>query len=326
MVTSQPVLDIRNLSVSFSRSGHEIPAVRGIDLAVAPGTIHALVGESGSGKTVTSTCVMGLLPETAVVTGGPLLFEGRDLLALREQERRALRGKRMAMVFQEPGRYLNPAFRVGEQIGEMLRLHRGLDGGTVREETLAVLETVGLGRDRRILRRFPHELSGGMKQRVMIAMAVCCRPALIIADEPTTALDMTLQRQIMRLLYRLCRSLSIGILFISHDLSLVRNSADQVSVIYAGRIAERGSRQALFAAPRHPYTQLLLAAVPDRRKRGQSLQTVQGRVPSPEELPGGCPFHPRCPLAEERCRLEDPDFRSFGEGHEAACFKAEPHG
>ncbi len=312
------LLEIRDLSIAFG----EALAVRGVDLTLAAGEIHALVGESGSGKTVTSTCIMGLLPVPPVrIPRGRVLYRGTDLLTLPEAERRRTRGREIAMVFQEPSRYLNPALKVREQITEMLTLHLGLEPAAALERARGLVERVGLADSRRVLNSYPHELSGGMKQRVMIAMAVSCDPSVLIADEPTTALDVTLQRQILRLIRGLRDRLGLGVLFISHDLGVVHEISDRVSVIYAGRIVECAPRDRLFAGPLHPYTRLLLQSIPDARRRGTRLRAIPGRVPDAGAIPPGCAFHPRCPLAAEACARETPPTVEHAPGHTAACLR-----
>jgi oligopeptide/dipeptide ABC transporter ATP-binding protein len=315
------LLSIQGLEVSFQMRRGTAYALRGIDLALQSGEILGLVGESGSGKTVTSTCILGLLPSPpARVTRGRVLFRGVDLLGLPESERRLTRGRQIAMVFQEPSKYLNPSLRVREQITESLRLHLGLETPQALKRAEELLELVGLSDTRRVLAAYPHELSGGMRQRVMIAMAVSCEPAILIADEPTTALDVTLQRQILTLIRDLRDRFAMGVLFISHDLGVVHEVSDRVAVIYAGRIVESASRERLFAEPLHPYTRLLLASIPDARKRGHRLRAIPGRVPDAEHIPQGCAFHPRCPLAEESCKAAVPALREHSPGHTAACF------
>ena len=319
--TDRHLLDITELAVSFEQERAVSQALRGIDLSLKSSQTHALVGESGSGKTVTAMGIMGLLPVPPCrVTGGKILFQGRDLLTLAEPERRRLRGKEIGMIFQEPGKYLNPAFRIGEQITETLRLHLQMPRRQAVEQARELLRLVGLGQKRRVLSSYPHELSGGMKQRAMIAMAIACHPALLIADEPTTALDVTLQLQILRLIHRLTLKFTMGILFISHDLAVVKEIADQISVIYAGRIVESASRRQLFENPLHPYTKLLLLSIPDAAKRGTRLRAIPGTVPDAQHIPPGCSFHPRCPLAENGCRREIPPSRYYEDGHQAACF------
>jgi oligopeptide/dipeptide ABC transporter ATP-binding protein len=323
-LTEQPnqnLLEIKGLDVSFEQEQGMAHALRGIDLRLNSGETHALVGESGSGKTVSSMCIMGLLAvPPGRVTGGEILFQGRNLLALSEPQRRKVRGKDIGMIFQEPGKYLNPAYKIGEQITETLILHFQMDHRRAVKIALDLLRLVGLGQNKRVLNSYPHELSGGMKQRAMIAMAIACHPALLIADEPTTALDVTLQLQILRLIHRLKVKFSMGILFISHDLGVVKEIADRISVIYAGKIVESASRKELFENPLHPYTQLLLLSIPDAAKRGTRLRTIPGNVPDAQHIPAGCSFHPRCPLAEDGCRREMPPSIHYEDGHQAACF------
>jgi len=315
------LLDINDLDVSFEHAQGISRALRGIDLSLGSGETHAMVGESGSGKTVTSMGIIGLLPvPPGKVNRGEINFKGRNLLALSETERRKVRGKEIGMIFQEPGKYLNPAFRIGEQITETLILHFQMERKRATERALEFLGLVGLGKSERTLKSYPHELSGGMKQRAMIAMAICCHPALLIADEPTTALDVTLQLQILRLIQRLKAKFSMGILFISHDLGVVKEISDRISVIYAGKIVESATKKQLFDNPSHPYTRLLLLSIPDAAKRGTRLKVIPGTVPDAEHIPTGCSFHPRCPLAEGGCRHEIPPLTDYGDGHKAACY------
>ena len=323
MATTTPLLHVENLGVCFTHGEMEAHALRGIDLTFFKEEIHGLVGESGSGKTVTSTCVIGLLPSPpGKIVSGRILYDGQDLLALPEAEMRKLRGRKIAMVFQEPSKYLNPAYKVGEQITEMLILHLEMSKEKARERAKELLGLVGLGKDGRVLDSYPHELSGGMKQRAMIAIAISCNPDFLIADEPTTALDVTLQLQILKLIKRLKDMLGMGILFISHDLGVVKEVADRVSVIYAGRIVESSAKGRLFEKPLHPYTKLLILSIPDARKRGTRLATIPGRVPDADNTPKGCAFHPRCPLADERCQRENPALVELESGHTVACHHA----
>jgi len=318
---SDYLLDIQDLDVSFELRQGLARALRGVDIRLRPGEARALVGESGSGKTVTSMCILGLLATPpGRVNRGKVIFQNRDLLQLNENERRRVRGKDIGMIFQEPGKYLNPAYKIGEQITETLILHFQMEKKAAVEKTLGLLNLVGLGKNRRVLNSYPHELSGGMKQRAMIAMAIACRPALLIADEPTTALDVTLQLQILRLLLKLRAKFGMGILFISHDLGVVKEIADRISVIYAGKIVESATKQQLFDDPLHPYTQLLLLSIPDAAKRGERLRAIPGTVPDAERIPSGCSFHPRCPLAEDECQAGIPPDIDYGDGHQAACF------
>jgi len=323
MEATTPLLHVENLGVCFTHGAMEAHALRGIDLTFYKEEIHGLVGESGSGKTVTSTCVMGLLPSPpGKIVSGRILYDGKDLLTLPETEMRKLRGRKIAMVFQEPSKYLNPAYKIGEQITEMLILHLGYTKEKARERASELLGLVGLGKDGRVLDSYPHELSGGMKQRAMIAIAISCNPDFLIADEPTTALDVTLQLQILKLIKRLRDMLAMGILFISHDLGVVKEVADRVSVIYAGKIVESSSKGRLFERPLHPYTKLLILSIPDARKRGTRLATIPGRVPDADSPPNGCAFHPRCPLADDRCEKENPSLVEFEPGHTVACHHA----
>ncbi len=323
MAENQELLKVENLGVCFTHGAMEAHALRGIDLSFYREEIHGLVGESGSGKTVTSTCIIGLLPSPpGKYTSGRILFDGVDLLALSQAEMRSYRGRKIAMVFQEPSKYLNPAFKIGEQITEMLKLHLKMSKEQARERAKELLGLVGLGKDGRVLDSYPHELSGGMKQRAMIAIAISCNPQFLIADEPTTALDVTLQLQILRLIKKLKDLLGMGVLFISHDLGVVKEVADRVSVIYAGRIVESSTKGRLFDNPLHPYTKLLMLSIPDARRRGQRLATIPGRVPDADATPSGCAFHPRCPLADERCRTENPELKEQENGHQAACHHA----
>jgi oligopeptide/dipeptide ABC transporter ATP-binding protein len=315
------LIEVNDLDVSFEQAGGIARVLRGIDLSLTSGETHALVGESGSGKTVTSMCIMGLLPvPPGSINRGTINFQGRNLLILSETEKRTLRGKEIGMIFQDPSKYLNPAFKIGEQITESLILHLQMDRKKAIEQALEFLRLVGLRKSRRILRSYPHELSGGMKQRAMIAMAICCQPALLIADEPTTALDATLQLQILKLIQKLKVTFSMGILFISHDLGLVREISDRISVIYAGKIVESAPSERLFENPLHPYTRLLLLSIPDAARRGVRLKAIPGTVPDAEHIPSGCSFHPRCPLAEEGCRQEIPPVVEYGDGHKTACY------
>lgn len=317
MNSRQPLLRIKNLDITFQLKAH---AVRSLDLEIEKSEIHGLVGESGSGKSVTSTAVIGLLPEPpAKINSGEIIFKGRDLLKLESEDKRKIRGREIAMIFQEPSKYLNPSFKIGEQIREGLSLHFGMARKPALERSFELLSMVGLGESRRVLNSFPHELSGGMKQRAMIAMGIACNPSLLIADEPTTALDVTLQLQILKLIYDLQHRLKMSILFISHDLNVVKQIADRVSVIYAGKIVESADKNTIFNNPLHPYTQLLLLSIPDPEKRGKPLKAISGTVPDAESIPSGCAFHTRCPYALKICSKEVPALKEYRSGHSAAC-------
>lgn len=320
MKSEAPMMAIENLAVEFSDSGASVHALRGINLALGRDEIHGLVGESGSGKTVTALAMMGLLPTPeARIVSGSIRFEGEELLSKTEEQLRAIRGRSIAMVFQEPSKFLNPAFTIGDQIAETVRQHFGLSATQAKTRAVELLDLVGLGGDGRVLRAFPHELSSGMKQRSMIAIAISCDPDVLIADEPTTSLDVTLQAQILKLLKSIKASRRVGMLFISHDLSVIRDIADSVSVIYAGKIVETGPRDRIFERPMHPYTTLLLRSIPDPRNKGKRLAAIQGQVLDPKEEPRGCIFAWRCPLAKEKCFAEIPACIEHEEDHSSAC-------
>ena len=320
-----PLLEIRRLSVSFTHPTGIARAVRRLSMTVADGEVHSLVGESGSGKTVTTQAVLGLLDGTTADVDGEAFLNGTDLLRLASDELRRIRGAEIGMIFQEPSRYLNPAFTVGNQIVEMLRAHLDIEKKAAEERAFALLDLVGMGQDRRVLRSYAHELSGGMRQRAMIAMAVSCDPSLLIADEPTTALDVTVERKILELLLDLKERLGMSVLFISHNLAVVQEISDRVSVIYLGRIVETGTRAQVFDSPLHPYTRLLLDAVPDPGRRGHRLATIPGKVPDAEQVPDGCAFHTRCPHVRDGCWTEEPALVGYesvgGSSHAAACLR-----
>jgi len=296
------LLDIRGLSVGFGA----FRAVDGVDLRLAPGERLGIVGESGSGKSVTMLALMGLIDAPGVVTADKLEFLGRDLLKISPRERRTLIGREMAMVFQDALTALNPSYTVGAQIAEVLREHLGLRGAQARRRVLELLELVEIPDARRRADAYPHQLSGGMNQRVMIAMAIACKPKLLIADEPTTALDVTIQAQIMELLLRLSREQGMGLVMITHDLAVVAEMTERVAVMYAGQVVEEGAVPALFDAPRHPYTEALLAAIPEHNIGAERLSALPGVVPGAFDRPAGCLLAPRCPYVAERCRNERP--------------------
>jgi peptide/nickel transport system ATP-binding protein len=316
---SSELLTIRSLRIAFGR-GPDI--VDGVDLDIAPGRLLCLVGESGSGKSLTALSLMRLLPAHARIAAERMTFEGRDLLALSEREIEALRGSRLAMVFQEPMTSLNPTMRIGQQIEEALVAHQRVSRREARSAALAMLEQVQIPAARERLDAYPHQLSGGMRQRVMIAIALICRPALLIADEPTTALDVTIQNQILALIDKLRTELGTAVLFITHNLAVVAQIADEVAVMYAGRIVESGSRDAIFSDPLHPYTLALFAALPRASEAGRPLASIDGQVPAPGAMPEGCRFAPRCPFAVERCRRATPPLAELRPGHRAACWRA----
>jgi len=302
----RPLLDVQKLTVRFATRGGAYTAVDAIDLQVAENELLGIVGESGSGKSVAMLAVMGLLPWTATVEAERLRFDGQDLLAMSPRQRRALVGRDMAMVFQEPMTSLNPCFTVGWQIDEALKAHTPLDKAARRHRVVELLEQVGIPDAARRTRSFPHQLSGGMCQRVMIAMALACKPRLLICDEPTTALDVTIQAQILDLLLALQRDTGMGLVLITHDLGVVAELADRVVVQYAGRQVEQQPADTLFEHPRHPYTAALLAALPDSASPGERLTAIPGLVPGQFDQLPGCNFAPRCPHATGYCRQVPP--------------------
>jgi dipeptide transport system ATP-binding protein len=300
-----PLLNIRNLSVEFSTSGGQFRAVDGVDVTVDAGDILAIVGESGSGKSVSMLAMMGLLPWTATITADVMEFDGRDLRNLRPKERRRMVGRDIAMIFQEPMSSLNPCFTVGFQIKEMLRQHTDLDRRARHVRAVELLDQVGIPDPESRLGVFPHQLSGGMNQRVMIAMSIACNPRLLIADEPTTALDVTIQAQILDLLTGLQREHGMALILITHDMGVVAETAERVSVQYAGQKVEEQPVTGLFENPYHPYTAALLAALPERAT-GKHLPTIPGVVPGQFDRPAGCLFSPRCAHANDTCRAKPP--------------------
>jgi oligopeptide/dipeptide ABC transporter ATP-binding protein len=331
--TTDPLLDIRGLVTEFTTEGGRIRAVAGVDLRVDAGQTVALVGESGSGKSVTSLSVMRLIrAPRGRIAAGEIRFRCRDgivrdLAALDEAAMSAIRGNEISMIFQEPMTSLNPAHSVGHQIAEAVRLHRKVDRAAAWRRAVEMLSLVEIPEARRRAESYPHQLSGGTRQRVMIAMALACRPALLIADEPTTALDVTVQAQILELMRRLQREIGMGILFITHNLGLVAEIADKVEVMYGGRVVEQADVDSLFAAPRHPYTQGLLASLPVvdhalRRQKGrQRLKAIPGSVVDPRRPPSGCAFAPRCDLALEACRAAVPAMEAISRQQGSRCIR-----
>jgi len=316
-----PVLSVRNLQTHFRTFRGVARAVDDVSFDVYPGETLGVVGESGCGKSVTSLSIMRLVdPPAGFHPGGQILFGGRDLLTLPEREMRTLRGGEVAMVFQEPMTSLNPIFRVGNQIGESLRVHRGLDKKAARAEALRLMERVGIPDPAKRLDDYPHQLSGGMKQRVMIAMALACKPKLLIADEPTTALDVTIQAQILDLLRDLQKELGMAILLITHDLGVIAEMAHRVVVMYGGRVVEEATVEALFEAPHHPYTQGLFRSLPSVDTRRDRLKVIPGMVPPATDFPSGCRFRNRCEKATDACGTALPELVSIGDrGSRAAC-------
>src|SRR5581483_1043435 len=322
-MTDAPLIEIRDLRVTFrGDDGRTTHAVDTVDLAVARGATLGLVGESGCGKSVTSLAVMGLLPKQSAEVTGSIRFDGFDLLDVRDQVRRDLRGNRLAMIFQEPMTSLNPSLTIGDQIMESILRHRGGSRSAARKRTIELLRRVHIPSPERRIDDYPHKLSGGMRQRVMIAIALACDPQLLIADEPTTALDVTIQAQILDLLRELKAETGASIILITHDLGVVAEVCDEVAVMYAGEVVERATVDALFAAPQHPYTVGLLGSIPRLEHRTDELATIEGIVPNMAELPQGCRFAPRCPFADARCHRERPPIVKLDAQHWSRCFYA----
>jgi oligopeptide/dipeptide ABC transporter ATP-binding protein len=319
-----PLLEVKGLHTEFRTGAGLVRAVDGISYTVEHGETVAIVGESGSGKSVSALSVMRLIPDPpGRITAGEVLFNGRDLRGISEVEMREIRGRDIGMVFQEPMTSLNPVLTIGRQITESLEQHQGVDRAAADRRAVELLEMVGIADPARRLRQYPHQLSGGMRQRVMIAIALACNPKLIIADEPTTALDVTIQAQILELMKSLARRFNVAQIIITHNLGVVARYASRVNVMYAGRIVESGSADAIYHTPRHPYTMALLRSVPrlDQPRRAR-LDPVDGQPPDLTRLDGGCSFRPRCRFAVERCAREQPALDPVGNGQFAACFRS----
>ncbi|SHO49351.1 ABC transporter ATP-binding protein [Desulfopila aestuarii] len=308
-----PLLEIQNLSVSFLTAGGQFKAVDGVTLNVEPGDIVSIVGESGSGKSVAMLALMGLLPWTATVTADVLRFDGKDMLTMDKKTRRSIVGSEMTMIFQEPMTSLNPCFTVGFQLTESLKVHKNMDRRACNARALELLELVGIPEPQKRLSAFPHQLSGGMSQRVMIAMAISCNPRLLIADEPTTALDVTIQAQILDLLLKLQKEQDMSLILITHDMGVVAETAERVVVQYAGQQVEKQEVRGLFSNPHHPYTSALLASLPER-SQARKLPSIPGVVPGQFDRPEGCLFSPRCSFATELCRTTPPKVASHEMG------------
>jgi len=325
--TEAMVLDVKGLRTVFFTNSGLFKAVDDVSFSVRRGETLAIVGESGCGKSVTALSVMRLVPDPpGRIVGGSIVLEGADLLSLDESEMRAIRGNRISMIFQEPMTSLNPVMRIGDQITEAVRLHRPMSRKEATAKAVEMLRLVKIPEAERRAQEYPHQLSGGMRQRAMIAMALACRPALLIADEPTTALDVTIQAQILALILDLQKELGMGLVLITHDLGVVAQTAQRVIVMYAGRKVEEADVETLFASPRHPYTRGLMASIPSLPSLSTNadapLVEIPGMVPSLTNLPKGCAFAPRCELAIARCREEYPPLEAWGENHLAACWRA----
>ena len=321
MMDSAPLLDVQNLVTAFRTEDGPVRAVDDVSFELAAGQTLAIVGESGCGKSVTALSIMRLIPEgSGAIEGGRIALEGEDLLSLPIGAMRNVRGNRISMIFQEPMTALNPVVTVGNQIMEVFRIHRGHGRKQARDAAIEALRTVRIPDPEHRVDEYPFQMSGGMRQRVMIAMALACEPRLLIADEPTTALDVTIQAQILKLMKQLQEERGTSILFITHDLGVVADMADEVLIMYAGKVAERGSALQIFERPSHPYTQGLMASIPSLDStRKAPLSTIEGTVPGLHELPAGCRFHPRCGHAAALCRETVPELRDVEAGHSAAC-------
>ncbi|ALV52027.1 ABC transporter ATP-binding protein [Streptomyces althioticus] len=314
------LLEVRDLHVEFRTRDGVAKAVNGVSYGVDEGETLAVLGESGSGKSVTAQAIMGILDvPPGRITGGEVVFQGRDLLKLKEEERRRVRGAEMAMIFQDALSALNPVLTVGDQLAEMFTVHRGMSRKDARAKAVELMDRVRIPAARERVRQYPHQFSGGMRQRIMIAMAIALEPALIIADEPTTALDVTVQAQVMELLAELQREYRMGLILITHDLGVVADVADRIAVMYAGRIVESAPVHDIYKAPAHPYTRGLLDSIPRLDHKGRELYAIKGLPPNLTRIPPGCPFHPRCPLARDVCTTDDPPLYEVSGTRGSAC-------
>jgi len=316
----EPLLAVKNLSPHFFTEDGIVPSVRNVSFTVNKGEIVAIVGESGCGKSVTSLSILQLVSKPGRIVGGEILFNGMDLTKMTEREIRKIRGNKISMIFQEPLTSLNPVFTVGNQITETIRLHQAVDKEQAKKLAIELLKTVGMPNPMKQYSSFPHQLSGGMRQRVMIAMALSCNPELLIADEPTTALDVTIQVQVLNLLRKAQRKFDTSVILITHDLGVVAEMADSVIVMYGGEIVEQKGVYNLFKEPKHPYTKGLLNSTPKIHQLEDSLQSIEGNVPTPENMPAGCKFNTRCPFAMQKCIENNPDLERKGDGSYIRCW------
>lgn len=320
MAENDALLSVEDLKVYFRSPEKLARAVDGVSYDVRPEETVCIVGESGCGKTVSALSILGLIPQPpGEIADGRVMFKGENLLERSDEKMQEIRGNHIAMVFQEPLTSLNPVFKIGDQIGEAIRIHQNLEEEKTHRRCIQLLQDVGIPSPEERMNAYPHQLSGGQRQRVMIAMALACDPELVIADEPTTALDVTVQAQILKLFGKLQKERAMSVLYITHDLGVVANIADRVYVMYAGIIVEQGNTDHIFRNASHPYTQGLLASLPTRAKRGKRLHSIAGTVPDPAFKPHGCPFHPRCPHAIQTCREQFPELCDYGQGHLARC-------
>lgn len=317
-----PLLEVRSLTTRFYTEDGVVRAVEDVSFEIFPGEILSLVGESGCGKSVTGLSLLRLIPiPPGKIENGEILFEGRDLLRLGEKEMEKVRGNEISMIFQEPMTSLNPVFTIGNQIMEVLQLHQHLDKNEARKRAIEMLDRVRIPSPEVRIDSYPHQLSGGMRQRAMIAMALSCQPKLLIADEPTTALDVTIQAQVLRLLKEIQKEMGMAVMLITHDLGVVSEIADRVAVMYAGRIVESAPIEAIFRQMRHPYTKGLLESIPQLEEKRRRLNAIPGQVPNPLDLPSGCKFHPRCYLKIDVCIEEEPPLFQINGNHFSRCFR-----
>lgn len=318
------LLEVKDLKTYFYTDDGVVKAVDGVNFSVEAGKTIGIVGESGCGKSITAMSILRLIPDPpGRIVNGEIIFEGEDLTKVSDERIREIRGNNISMIFQEPMTSLNPVFTVGYQIGEVLMLHQKLNEEEARERAIEMISLVGIPNPERIVDEYPHQLSGGMRQRIMIAMALACQPKLLIADEPTTALDVTIQAQILELMNGLKNRLNTSIMLITHDLGVIAEMADHVIVMYSGKVVEDAPVLELFNNPKHPYTIGLMRSIPSLVQEGERLETIPGMVPNPLYLPKGCYFHPRCKFAIEECKHVQPELREIGPGHKAACIRAE---
>ncbi|NLL70532.1 MAG: ABC transporter ATP-binding protein [Epulopiscium sp.] len=319
---SKHLLEVKDLKTYFYTDKGVVKAVDGVDFHIDAGKTLGIVGESGCGKSITSMSVMRLIQKPGKIESGEILYQGKNLLELSEDQMRSIRGNEISMIFQEPMTSLNPVFTIGYQISEALMLHQKLSKKEAREKAIEMLNLVQIPRAEKIVDEYPHQLSGGMRQRVMIAMALSCMPKILIADEPTTALDVTIQAQILNLMNDLKQRLNTAIMLITHDLGVVAEMADYVVVMYAGKVVEEGPVKELFANPKHPYTIGLLKSKPNLHEERERLDSIPGMVPNPIDLPKGCYFHPRCKYATDECRQGQPELKELNPKHKVSCFVA----
>jgi peptide/nickel transport system ATP-binding protein len=320
MSVAETLLEVKNLHTHFFTEHGVVPSVNGVSFEVKKGETVGIVGESGCGKSVTSLSLLQLVDESGKIVNGEILFDGEDLIKYSKKQMRKIRGNKVSMIFQEPLTSLNPVFTIGSQISEAIRLHQKVSKEEAKKKTIEMIKKVGIPRAEKNYYAFPHLLSGGMRQRVMIAMALSCNPQLLIADEPTTALDVTIQAQILNLMKDLSKEYQTSIIMITHDLGVIAEMVDRVIVMYAGQIVEQNNVFELFKNPKHPYTKGLLNSTPKIHQLEDQLESIEGNVPSPFEMPMGCKFHPRCPFAIEKCLNQEPPLFQAGDGSEVRCW------